>query len=391
MYKQIKILFSCLINNMLLLSFSLFSCPLFDYYPTLKTKLSYIELCKLPTPVLRASTLEKELNKNSILVKALYIKNDCYSCGNKKFGGNKPRKLEFLLADVKNKNTSTICTTGGAGSNSAIAVACHAKDLGIKSILVLCPQRNTTDTKRNLKLGLSYEAQFIFAPNVQERDKICDKLCKDNNFYFVPSGVSNKIGMCGFVNAAFELKEQIKNGLLPEPDIIYITFGTGGTYSGLFVGAKAAGLKSIIIPVKISPYKPELKLLETKITEVNFYLHELDNTFPIVSVPETSLPINTNFTGEEFSHITKEASDAIELLYKTEHIKLDGTFTGKAFAALLSDAQKGLLKDKNILFWNTFCSGDFTEETKDVDITKLPEELQKYITTYPLQPFDQGV
>jgi len=386
MFRQIKILFTCLIYNILLLSFSLFSLPLFDYYPALKTKLPHIELCKLPTPVLRAHTLEKY-----IPVGALYIKNDSLTCGEKKFGGNKPRKIEFLLADAKSKNATIVCTVGGAGSNHAIATACHAKDLGFKSVLVLTPQRNTSATQRNLKLGLSYGADFVFAQNGQLQDEICEELCKDPKFYFIPVGGSNKIGMCGFVNAAIELKEQIKQGLLPEPDIIYVTFGSAGTYGGLFVGALAAGLKSIIIPVKISPYKPELKLLETKITEVSSYLHELDATFPLVSVPEVSLPINTSFIGEGYAHITKEAADAITLLDKTEHIKLDGTYSGKTFAALLDDAQKGLLKDKVVLFWDTFCAGEFAEETKYVDISKLPEELQKYITTYPLQPLDTGV
>ena len=209
--------------------------------------------------------------------------------------------------------------------------------------------------------------------------------------YYIPMGGSNEVGAVGFVNAAFELKEQIDQKIIPEPDYIYVTLGSAGTAAGLILGCKAAGLKTKIVAVRISG-KPEIKadLLKNLIKSTNKYLNMFDKNFPIFDIKEDDYIINNDFSGKKYAEVTKEGATAIRVLRAFEKIQLDGTYTGKTFAALLFDlVQKPELRDKNILFWNTYCSGNFSEITKDMDYKNLPDLLQGYFRV-PVQDLDQG-
>ncbi|KKQ10882.1 MAG: hypothetical protein US22_C0050G0009 [candidate division TM6 bacterium GW2011_GWF2_36_6] len=115
-----------------------------------------------------------------------------------------------------------------------------------------------------------------------------------------------------------------------------------------------------------------------------------DKNFPIFEITEDDYSINHDFTGTKYAETTKEGALAIRLLRTFEKIQLDGTYTGKTFAALLFDLiKKPKLQNKNILFWNTYCSGNFSDITKDMDYRELPDLLQGYFRV-PVQDLDQG-
>jgi 1-aminocyclopropane-1-carboxylate deaminase/D-cysteine desulfhydrase-like pyridoxal-dependent ACC family enzyme len=366
--------------------------PLFKTYPKLKEYVGHVHLGNFPTPV-------QKLEKLGALVGApsLYIKQDNKS--GSLFGGNKVRKLEFLLGDAVKNNAKGILTMGFAGSNHTCATAIYAQQLGLSCVCLHLPQMITSYLRRNLLLSQHYGAELHLFRNSGQRDKAIHEINKTfrqtNNMslYLIPSGGSNELGATGFVNAVFELKEQIQQGLLPEPDYIYVALGSAGTAAGLILGAKAAGLKSTIIPICIEPddmpKQHEKKLLQL-ITMTNKTLHRCDESFPLITMTPDQISINYDFIGQGYAYISPEAFDSINLMLTSENIKLEGTYTGKACAAMLNDIVHKGIKDKVILFWNSFGAGEFADIIKDADYTKLPSEYHPYFKI-DLQPNDQGV
>jgi len=366
--------------------------PLFDTYPQLKQKIAHKTLGDFPTPIEKLSTLEKELEINN-----LYIKSDNLS--SRLFGGNKVRKLEFLLADALSLGATGILTYGFAGSNFVCATAVHAKQCNLDCFCMLLPQRNTQYLQRNLLIGNQYTANQYLCHTPAQREVHTHRVNEQyrrktgKNLYFIPSGGSNEVGTLGFVNAAFELKEQIKLGLMPEPDYIYIALGSCGSAAGLMLGLYTAGLKTKVIPICVEPREEPSK--EQKVislfTQANKLLHDADHSFPLFTITEDDFSINYDFVGDGYAHITDHAKEAIQMLWETEDIKLDGTYAGKAFAGMISDIKKHNMKDKIILFWNTFCSGAFSEIIDDTSHTNLPVDFEQFFTTIPLQINDQGI
>jgi len=397
----------------ILLSFfssSLAATPLFDAYPKLKDHIPYKALGAIEaTPIIHAKSFEPNTH--------LYIKNDGIDGtdknGKKIFTGNKRRKLQFLLPDAQAHNAKCVYAAGLAGSNFATATAAYAQDLGLTCTIVLGPQRNTRYAQRNLKLDLFYGANIITCQTRKERIEIYKKLEETNHDgYFIPAGGSNKIGTIGFVDAAFEFKNQIDQGIMPKPDVIYVTACTAGMAAGLIVGFKAAKLDIIVKSVRIADTTKEIQdELARLIKETSEYLHQYDESFPIVSIAPQELIVLGDLAGEKYIDLDHaqnerhkllfsspyalaipEAADAIATLQSSTGIKLDGTYSGKTFAACLKDINSGELKNKTVLFWNSFCPGSFSEYTDTVDTKKLPEELQKYFDgTHPIQSLDQGV
>ena len=197
----------------------------------------------------------------------------------------------------------------------------------------------------------------------------------------------------GFVNAAFELKKQLIDLNIPEPDIIYVTLGSCGTAAGLIIGAAAAGLKSKIIPVRISSTPEEkVKNLVYLINKTVIYLNSLDNSFPKnfatlsgtqIKYPGIDVEINHNFVGNGYADITYDASNAVVKFHRLIGKVFEGTYTGKTLAALISDTEKNILKDKSVLFWNTFSHEIFAFNNamfaKSENFVNLPKDLQHYL------------
>lgn len=389
-------------HNILLITFISFffvisncfsAIPLFEKYPLFKKNLPHISLGTFPTPIKKLETLGTQLG-----VENLYLKNDgkcggISSSGNRLFGGNKVRKLEFLLADAINDKANTVFTIGGAGSNHALATSVYADFLNLKSILLLTPQLTTSYLRRNLRMDHNHKAELCHFQSRKERNNKILQLLKSKLNYYIPSGGSNELGTTGFVNAALELQKQIKDGIMPEPDYIYIAFGSMGSIAGLMLGLKTASLKSKVIGVRTIPQSYTRETAEDIARIFNntaSYLNSFDSSFPKLEISETDVYVNNDFFGERYAQVIPEAADAICLLRKTEKIQLDGTYTGKAFAALLHDIQNDEKKrNKVILFWDTFCSGTFSEITDTIDYRKLPEAFHYYFEE-DLQPLDQG-
>ncbi len=361
---------------------------LFKYYPLLKDKLPYISLGGFPTPIEKLDRLGKDIHLNQ-----LFIKRDDLS--GKFYGGNKIRKLEFILGDALRKNAKEVLTFGFAGSNHAIATAIYAKQVGLKSISMLMPQPNAYYVRKNLLMSHYCGAELHQHRNISSIAKgtiyqlLRHKLKTGYFPYVIAAGGSSILGIIGFINAAFELKEQILEGTIPEPDFIYVALGTMGTALGLIMGLKVLNLKSRVISVRVVDEKfANVKKMIDLFHKTISHLHSLDSSFPELKLSSKDIDIRHAFYGKQYALFTEEGMRAIDRMYKNEGIKLEGTYTGKTCAALIDDAERQDLREQVILFWNTYNSRDYSDRLINVDYHELPQCFHRYFQE-DVQPLDK--
>jgi 1-aminocyclopropane-1-carboxylate deaminase/D-cysteine desulfhydrase-like pyridoxal-dependent ACC family enzyme len=169
--------------------------------------------------------------------------------------------------------------------------------------------------------------------------------------------------------------------MLPEPDFIYVPFGSMGTTAGLLLGIKAAGLSTQVKAVRVTGNSNfNAATLRALIMDTNSLLHSADPSFPLFEWHEADCIINDAYLGAGYAKLTPEAELAILLFKQLENSMLDQTYTGKAAAALINDCKKGVLKSSDVvLFWYTFCADEFGQAVAAVDEQQLPEFCRKYL------------
>jgi len=365
--------------------------PLFKHYPVLKESLPHQSLGLFPTPIEKCEALAKELG-----IQNLYIKRDDLS--GEIYGGNKVRKLEFLLADALSRHAKEVLTFGCVGSNHATATAVYANRLGLKSKLVLLPQPKTRATRANLIMNYLNGADLRFCPHEEEVSRLVAEVMEESEKEHgmkptvIPVGGSSPVGVLGFINAALELGEQIRSGEVNEPDVIYVAIGTMGTTVGLQIGLALQKLKTQVIPIRIVPekftnpkdlahlFQDTLALLRDKGVKVD----------DAVTHAANQISIRDDFYGSEYALFTQEGVEAMRMANELAGLKLDGTYTGKALAALIADGRKGELKNKDVLFWNTYNSRNLQPHIISLDYHKLPQDFHPYFEE-TAQPLDKEV
>lgn len=369
--------------------------PLFEQYPLLREKLAYVPLGEFPTPVQKLERLGAESG-----ISQFYIKRDDLS--GKVYGGNKPRKLEFILGNALRSKAKEVITFGGAGSNHALATAIYARQVGLKSISMLMPQPNAQYVRHNLLMSHRCGAELHLYGTALESARsmllirtatiyqLLRHMLKSGHFpHFIPPGGSSPLGVIGFVNAAFELRGQIANGEMPEPEYIYVACGTMGTAAGLTLGLRAAKLNSRVVSVRITSEKfVNAREMIKLINKTNSLLHSLDASFPKFEFSETAVDIRHDYFGKRYALFTDEGMEAVSLMRECEGIKLDGTYTGKTLAALIDDAKSRRVQGKAALFWNTLNSRDFSDVISSVDYRSLPHDFHRYFEE-EVQPLDR--
>lgn len=362
--------------------------PLFEHYPAIADKIPRLSFGKFPTPVALLSGISSRLKRDN-----LYIKRDDLT--SPAYGGNKVRKLEFLLADARKHGVVRVITTGGAGSNHAVATAVYARKAGLKAVLMLFRQPNSHSVRHNLLMNLASEAELVHHDTYQEHvqafeDTVHRYEAADGRApYVVPLGGSSPVGAIGYVNAGMELAAQIASGEFPRPSRIYLALGTMGTAIGLLLGLKSAGVKTHLHAVRAVPaYVAGIDKCHLLFNQTNELLREMDPSFPSCTIDPEDLTIRDEFFGGRYGVFTPEAVTAAKLLRKSDGIILDGTYTGKACAAFLSDLSSD--GDEPVLFWNTKNSRPLPPEALAADYRLLPAPLHCYFEE-PVQTLDEGI
>ncbi|MHA1794377.1 MAG: 1-aminocyclopropane-1-carboxylate deaminase/D-cysteine desulfhydrase [Promethearchaeota archaeon] len=360
--------------------------PLFAKYPQL-TKIPWMPLMDgVPTPVQQMTGILETSNKHEIWIKRDDLTSSIY-------GGNKPRKFEFLFADAMAKKKKVIVTAGGIGTNHGIATALFCDKLGLKSKIFMFEQPLTWSVQRKLLIYTSLNSELKFTKSYLSLVfyALQELMFHPDHYIMLPGGspllgIGSPRGSLGFVNAAFELKEQVDNGDVPEPDYLFIPAGSTGTASGLIVGCKLVGLKTKVVPVQVS---------ESMVTNAGVIEKNSKKTLKMMrkhdkSIPNLTFKNGTDFMfiegylGSKYGAVTRSGLNAVDLFSQVDEkmrIHLETTYTGKTAAAML-DFIDGIQDDekKVILFWNTYNSRELKPivEKSGLDHSKLPCEFQQY-------------
>ena len=299
-----------------------------------------VSLGVFPTPIQKLENISRLLGTN------VYIKrDDLTGLG---LGGNKVRKLEFLMAQAKAEGAEIVFTTGGAQSNHAMLTAAAAGKLGMKPILLL-KKRGVTECQGNLLLEklMETDVRFIdtndYADIYDEMDRIGNASGKP--YYKIPVGGSNALGTLGYISCAEEIRD---SGTVF--DHIICAEGSGGTMAGMTLGAKLflPGTRVTGMMVDQEPFeeitvrlmREAAALLETDLSAGSADFDLIDMSGPGYAVPSA------------------EGNAAVELMAAREGIFLDPVYTGKAFAGLLKMASEGAFTaEMNVLFLHTGGAG----------------------------------
>ncbi len=306
-----------------------------------------LSLAHLPTPIEALPALSSCFEGPD-----LYIKRDDYT--GLALSGNKVRKLEFLLAEAKGQNCDYLITCGGAQSNHARAMAVAATRLGMKSHLVL-RNGDRLSIEGNLFINrlVGAEIQYISPEEYMRVDSVMRGVANDlkaagHRPYVIPEGGSNELGSIGYVKAAMEIAQQLKQLKLDIRHII-VPIGSGGTYAGLLAGKYIYDLAATIHGINVCDNK---NYFENTVTRL---LQRMDQRFNLpCDVAEVEMHIIDGYVGKGYALSDQQEIDIIKQVARTEGILLDPVYTGKAMFGLREEIRKGRFnKREKILFLHT--------------------------------------
>ena len=287
-----------------------------------------------PTPLHRLPNISRELGTN------VWIKRDDL-CG-VALGGNKVRKLEFLLAEAKAQGYDLVMTTGQAQSNHAMLTAACAQRLGMDCILVL-KKRGITERKGNQILNylMGVEVRFIDTDSYDDIYKEMDRIGEalGRKVYKIPCGGSNALGSLGYVDCMREISESGQHF-----EHIVCACGSGGTAAGSVLGAAIYMPDTHVMCAMVD--SDPFDVIVPELMKETVALMDADVEIPI--------PDLVDMCGPGYSIPSEEGNEAIAMMMKLEGIVLDTCYTGKTFAALIKRAREGYYKpEDNVLFVHT--------------------------------------
>lgn len=324
-------------------------------FPAL-SMLPHVPLAK-PTPVQRLDALSASLGGE------LWVKRDDLTGA--AYGGNKVRKLELILGDARRKERDVLIAAGAFGSHHVLATTLYGKAWGFDVHAVLVPQPWNEHVEENLRVGLGAGLvphpvrTWAAVPPTQAALKASLRL-EGRRPFTVAYGGSSPRGAIGYVDAGLELAAQIEAGELPEPEAIYVALGSAGTAVGLAIGLAALGLTTRVIAVRVTPALVCNRATVTSLVASTMHeLRSVTRAFPAVGrAALAQLELDPSLYGAGYGTRDAAAEEASALAAEAG-LALDGTYTARAFAALVRDARKD--RGGRRLFWHTLSSVDLSE------------------------------
>lgn len=315
-----------------------------------------LSLATLPTPLDDATRLREALGGAARCPRILIKRDDLTTLG---LGGNKARKLEYLVADAKTQGATTLITTGAVQSNHARMTAAAACVAGMRCVLVLTSTVEQPAVAGNLLLDKLYGAQIrlvpsldpMFAVGIDEpvvAEVVAEEQAAGRTPYVIPVGGSSGIGVFGYVSGSAELVDQLRAaGVTPRR--LYYASGSRGTQAGLTLGAKLCEAPYRVCGIAVSGGEPE------KIERAKRIANEAATRLGMPERLEFSdLFTNQHFIGEGYGIPTRAALEAIRLVAMTEAIVLDPCYTSKAMAGMIDDIRSGeVTPSETVVFLHT--------------------------------------
>lgn len=331
-----------------------------------------------PTPVERLSQFGHE---------QLWIKRDDQTSPHG--GGSKARKLEFTLAEAVRRGAKKIVTFGGLGTNHGLATARYGQMLGL-AVRVLLYRQPVTDQVRQTLLALhALGAELRSYPSLLRAGAAyyTTQRLANPGAYFLMAGGSSPLGNIGMVNAMFELRAQVAAGLLPEPDLLFVALGSGGTMAGLSLGARLAGLKTQVIGVRVSldrsgPVRfTDRDTVRTMMRRTLALLRRYEPSIPDVEIP-TQRVIDDYF-GPGYGVATPEGRLASAQAHERAGLRLDDTYTAKTFAAVLDFIRRKARAHETVLYFHTYHASVVAPPVGSADYRALPGNLHWVFESEP--------
>ncbi|HEX4463276.1 MAG TPA: pyridoxal-phosphate dependent enzyme [Solirubrobacterales bacterium] len=317
---------------------------LHEHFPVLAENLPHLTLSERPTPVRELAGL------------GIWVKEDGrFGAGG--WGGNKVRKLEWLIPDARRRGRRSILTFGGLGTNWGLATALYAREHGLETALALVDQPVDDHVRAQLaRLGAS--GARIHRTHTKRRTVAMLPWLLARNArgghppYLLPAGGSSPVGALGYVEAALEIAAQVEDGSLPEPAHVVVPVGTGGTAAGLALGFQLAGLRSRVVGVVVND---QLRLdapVFARLAQRSAALLERRGArLGALRLEPDMLDLTREQIGAGYGYPT-EAAERAAALAAEERLALDPVYTAKAMAGLLALRRDGRLGDP-ILFVHT--------------------------------------
>lgn len=313
-----------------------------------------VPLTHLPTPLEYAEHLTKLLGGPNIFIK----RDDCTALA---FGGNKTRKLEFVMADAINKRANVMITIGGLQSNWVRQMSSAARKLGMEVILILEGSEPET-YQGNLLLDHIMGCELRFQEITQEEEdkeiqgecpitkKVAEEVKNAGKIPFTaPLGAATPLGNLGYINAIIELQDQLDE-MGVKADYIVLATGTGGSQAGLELGVRLLDLKTKIVGLSISRHTRE------KADEISELCNKTIDFLGLkdFQISPNEIMVNYDYIGKGYGIPTNECVRAIRTVAQTEGIIVCPVYTGKAMAGLIDLIKKKTFKkDDNIIFLHT--------------------------------------
>ncbi len=301
-----------------------------------------VELIVKPTPLTRLANIGRELNCRDIFIK----RDDLTGLA---FGGNKGRKLEYLLAEARRENKKVLITEGGIQSNHARMTAAAATMLGMKAVLVLSGKKPAAFTG-NLLLDYFLGTDLVFCDS-RDRSECMARVAakyKGDGYkpYIIPTGGSTPLGTLGYVECAKEIKEQ-EEALGIEFDYIVAPVGSGGTHAGLLLGKYLYELSGKIVAIAADnkDFKPIIIDLAQKAAK---YFKAKPR------IEASDLIVKDDYVGPGYGITDTVTLAAVKYMAQREGIFLGPVYTGKAMAGILDLFARGFFrKTDRVLFIHT--------------------------------------
>ena len=311
------------------------------------SEFSRIPLAHLPTPLEDAPRLGSAIGLPNLRVK----RDDATGLA---MGGNKARKLEYLLAEAVAQEADVVFTTGGVQSNHARMTAAAACKLGMRSELFICDPEPEV-AQGNLLLDRLYGATLHFIPGLtlgQMYDRMEQRALelreRGHRPYIIPVGGSTPLGSLGYVRAVQELAEQCRARDL-RIDVMTVATGSTGTLSGITLGARLFMPETRVYGISVSPWAAAGKQKTAQIAGDAARLLGVD-----WSPTPAEICLWDDWLGPAYGVPTPEGLDVIRIAAQTEGYLLDPVYTGKALAGTRGLAERGQLgRDETVVFWHT--------------------------------------
>lgn len=275
----------------------------------------------------------------------LWLKNDGLT--HAVYGGNKVRKLERILAELGERRPRRLFTFGAAGSHHVLTTALFGKAHGLRVGAVLVPQPRTPHVEATLRVALGQGLEAFSASGYAGVPFALARAFRPGD-RLIPPGASNLAGTLAYADAALELAAQVERGAAPEPDLIVVAVGSGGTAAGLLAGLARSRLRSRVHGVLVLE-RPFLRRHVLGLAKAALG----DASGATQADLAQRLELDASAVGPGYGHPTPEAEQALELAGNEHELALDLTYTAKAFAralALVTNPPAGV---RTILYWHT--------------------------------------